>query len=108
MKQRSLPNGLYDDGSQTYIATALIPLLKREHSHDKKHRDTMLYRKRDLTLREVCGELTPIKPTEPEVLNALEDSCRMSLFGQSWFCTLCGKDLCSACHQDLKVSSCLF
>ena len=31
------------------------------------------------------------------------DCCRMSIFGASWLCSLCGQDLCSPCLEDIKV-----
>ena len=78
-----------------------MPTLSNELIHIQKHTTNLLYRKRDLSVREVCSRSSELclKVSAHSCL----DNCRMSIFGASWLCSFCGQDLCSLCFKDVGV-----
>jgi hypothetical protein len=90
---------------QCGIAPSLLLVLQAELSHFHDNSDTtVLCRKRDLKVREVCGTVVYLLLPICIVLIQEVDNCRMTIFGASWMCRQCGNDFCPQCVNDLEVT----
>ena len=75
-------------------------MLLKERNHVAAH--DILVLPRDMQHREECGEgAGPQDIRDTRLTPRATDLCLAELFVSTWFCTVCGLDLCSDCVLDM-------